>query len=169
LSLTYRYQLRLPHYLTALMKALITLDGVGRKLDPKFNLSEATETIIQKVFEEKTKPDEIYKTIQRSYYRDFKPLLAFPRNINNLVKVASQGDLEISHNIAMKPPMEAKFTQLANRISASLIIAGGLVSTSLLMLGSHHSIDHLNDVLIGTSIGICLMGIYAFFISARRS
>jgi len=168
LSLTYRYQLRLPHYLTALMKALITLDGVGKKLDPTFNLSEATETIMQKVFEEKTKPDEIYKSLQRSYYRDIKPLLAFPRNLNNLVRTAGQGDLEISHNIAMKQQMEAKFTQLANRISASLIIAGGLISTSLLLLGSQHSIDHLNDVLIGTGIGISLMGIYAFFISARR-
>ncbi len=168
LSLTYRYQLRLPHYLTALMKALITLDGVGKKLDPKFNLSEATETIIKKVFEEQIKPDEVYKMLERGYYRDIKPLLAFPRNFNNLVRVAGQGDLEISHNIAMKQHMEAKFTQLANRISASLIIAGGLVSTSLLMLGSQHSIAHLDNVLIGTTIGISLMGIYAFFISARR-
>jgi len=168
MSLTYRYQLRLPHYLTALMKALITLDGVGKKLDPKFNLSEATETIIRKLFDEMTKPKEVYKKLQHSYYRDVKPLLAFPRNLNNLVRVAGQGDLEVSHNIAMKQQMEAKFTQMANRISASLIIAGGLISTSLFLLGSQHSINHLNDVLIGTGIGISLMGVYAFFASPRR-
>lgn len=34
MDLTYRYQLNLPSYLTSLMKALITLDGVGKKLDP---------------------------------------------------------------------------------------------------------------------------------------
>lgn len=168
MSLTYRYQLRLPHYLTALMKALITLDGVGKKLDPKFNLSEATENIIRTLFEEKTKPDELYKSIKHSYYREVKPLLAFPRNLNKLVRVAGQGDLEISHNIAMKQHMEDKFSQLANRISASLIIAGGLVSTSLLLLGSQHSINHLNDVLIGTGVGISIMGIYIFLTSVRH-
>lgn len=166
-SLTYRYQLRLPHYLTALMKALITLDGVGKKLDPNFNLSEATESVIQRSFKEKTKPDEVYKTIKRSYYRDVKPLLSFPQNLNNLVKVAGQGDLEISHNIAMKQHMDARINQVANKISASLIIAGGLISTGLL-LAARNPPGNLNDVFIGIGIGVCGAGIFGLVFSSKR-
>ncbi len=168
LGITYRYQLRLPYYLSALMKALITLDGVGKKLDPKFNISEVMEPIIQKMIAEKIKPDEMYKMLERSYYRDIKPLLSFPDNFNNLVKVTGQGKLEMSHNVALKEHFENRLSQLANRISASLIIAGGLISTSLLLIGTKHSVEHLNNVLIGTSIGISLMGIYAFYISSRH-
>lgn len=169
LSLTYRYQLNLPSYLTSLMKALITLDGVGKKLDPKFNLSEAMEPIIQKSFEQSIKPNGLYKKVQRGFYRDIKPLTTLPNNINNLIKVASKGDLEMSHHVALNKHLEEKFTQLANRISASMIIAGGLISTSLLMLGSDHLSGYINNVLIATTILISLLGVYAFLISGRRS
>lgn len=169
LDLAYRYQLRLPNYLTALMKALITVDGVGKKLDPNFNFSDVAGPIIQQMFEERIKPAGIFRTMRRSYYREIKPLFSFPRNINNLVKVAGQGALEISHKHELKAHLEAKITQLANRISASLVIAGGLVSSSLLLRAGDHPVAHLNNVLIVTSGFVVLMGLYAFIFSGRRS
>ncbi len=169
LDLTYRYQLNLPPYLTSLMKALITLDGVGKKLDPNFNLSTATEPVVRQAFEQRLKPGALYDTMRHSYYRDIKPLLTFPKNMNELVKVTGQGRLEMSHNLALRKHAEDKLTQLVNRISASLIIAGGLVSTSLLLLAADHTSAILNNVLIGTTILISLVGIFAFFIGGRHS
>ncbi len=169
LDLTYRYQLNLPPYLTSLMKALITLDGVGKRMDPVFNLSAATEPLVRQAFEQRLKPGAMYDTMKRSYYRDIKPLLTFPKNMNELVKVTGKGRLELSHNLALRKQAEDKLTQLANRISASLIIAGGLVSTSLLLLAADHPSALLNNVLIGTTIFVSLVGIYAFLFSGRRS
>lgn len=169
LDLTYRYQLNLPSYLTSLMKALITLDGVGKKLDPTFNLSAATEPVVRQAFEKRLQPREVLDTAKRSYYRDIKPLLAFPKNMNELVKVAGQGNLEMSHNLALKKHFEDKLTQLANRISASLMIAGGLVSTALLMLAADHPHALLSNVLIAAAAFVSLFGLYAFLFSGRRS
>jgi len=169
MDLTYRYRLNLPSYLTSLMKALITLDGVGKKLDPHFNLSAATEPVVRQAFEKRMQPGEVYDTIKRSYYRDLKPLLTFPKNMNELVKAAGHGNLEMSHNLGLKKHAEDKLTQLGNRISASLMIAGGLVSTSLLLLAAEHPPVILNNVLIATTIFISLFGLYAFLFSGRRS
>ena len=169
LDLTYRYQLNLPSYLTSLMKALITLDGVGKKLDPRFNLSAATEPLVRQAFEKRLQPGEMYETIKRGYYRDVKPLLSFPKNMNQLVRATSQGHLEMSNNLGLKKHFEDKLTQLANRISASLIIAGGLVSTSLLMLASEHPPVFLNNLLIGIAVFISAVGLYAFLFSGPRS
>ncbi len=168
MDIAYRYQLRLPNYLTALMKALITVDGVGKRLDPNFNISEVAGPIIREMFIERIKPEGIYRSLRRNYYREIKPLFAFPRNLNHLVKVAGQGDLEISHKHELKKSFETKITQVSNRISASLIIAGGLISTSLLLLAGDHSAAHLNRVLMATSGFAILMGLYAFLISGRR-
>lgn len=168
LSLTYRYKLRLPSYFSALMKALITLEGVGRKLDPTFNISEATETVIHRMLTEKSKPDEIKKRLRRGFYREMKPLLSFPRNLNNLVKEASQGELEILHNVELTKHLNEKVDKLANRLSSSLIVAGGLISTSVLLVGSQHSLAHLNDMLIFTGIGISLIGLYSLYSSIRH-
>ena len=169
LSLAYRYQLSLPSYLTALMKALVTLDGVGKKLDPNFDISATVKPLIEQMMAERLHPDELRRTLERGYYRDIKPLLALPRNFNEVLKLAGQGDLEIAHKHEMQKHMEGKITQLANRISASLIIAGGLVSTSLVLLATDHPVAHLNDFLMFTGSGAILMGLYAFLISGRRS
>lgn len=169
MDLTYRYQLNLPSYLTSLMKALITLDGVGKKLDPHFNLSAATEPLVRQAFEKRMQPGEVFETIKRGYYREVKPLLSFPKNINHLVKATGQGDLEMSNNLGLKKHLEDKLTQLVNRISASLIIAGGLVSTSLLMLAAEHPPVFLNNMLIGIAVFISAVGLYAFLFSGPRS
>ncbi|NMC27346.1 MAG: hypothetical protein GYA42_04285, partial [Syntrophomonadaceae bacterium] len=169
MSLAYRYQLTLPSYLTALMKALVTLDGVGKKLDPNFNISATVQPIIKKMQAERMRPDEVRRAMERGFYREVKPLLALPRNLNELLKAAGQGELEMAHKHEMQKHMESKVTQLANRISASLIIAGGLVSTSLVLLATDHPLAHLNDFLMFTGGGVVLMGLYAFVISGRRS
>lgn len=168
LELAFRYELRLPKYLTALMKALITVEGVGKKLDPSFNFSEAARPVVEQVFKQRFTPEEMLKMAKRSFYRDIKPLLGIPRNFNNFFKEASTGNFKMQHELGVKPHSEIKLTQLANRISASLIIAGGMVSTSLLLMASDHPAQHLNDVMIVTSIGILLIGVYSFVISGRR-
>jgi len=168
MEIAYRYQLRLPNYITALMRALITVDGVGKKLDPNFNFSEVAGPIIRDMYLERIKPEGIYRSLRSNYYREIKPLLSFPRNLNHLIKVAGEGELEVSHKHELKKNLESKLTQLSNRISASLIIAGGLVSTSLLLAAGDYSVAHLNTVLLATSGFAILMGLYAFLISGRR-
>ncbi len=168
MQLSFRYQVRLPKYLTALMKAMITVEGVGKKLDPGFNFSEAAKPVVDMVLKERLNTDEIKKMAKRSFYRDIKPLLAMPKNINSFFREAGSGKLKLSHEVEIKAQTQAKLTQLANRISASLIIAGGLISIALLLLGADHPSEHLNIILMATAGGIMLIGLYSFFVSGRR-
>ena len=69
MEIAYRYQLRLPNYLTALMRALITVDGVGKKLDPNFNFSEVAGPIIRDMYLERIKPEGIYRSLRSNYYK----------------------------------------------------------------------------------------------------
>ncbi|MCX5781052.1 MAG: hypothetical protein NTV45_09580 [Firmicutes bacterium] len=117
---------------------------------------------------EKSKPDEIKQRLRRGFYREIKPLLSFPRNLNNLVREASQGELEILHNVELTKHLNTKVDKLANRLSSSLIVAGGLISTSVLLVGSQHWLAHLNDMLIFTGIGISLIGLYSLYSSIRH-
>ena len=78
MDIAYRHDLRMPPYLTALMKALVTVEGVGKKLDPTFNFMDIAQPLAIKVFEERLKPDKVYKHLRRRYYRDIKPLGTLP-------------------------------------------------------------------------------------------
>lgn len=168
MQLAFRYQIRLPKYLTALMKAMITVEGVGKKLDPGFNFSEAAKPVVDMVLKERLSVDEVKRMAKRSFYRDIKPLLTMPRNVNAFFREAGSGKLKLSHELEVKEHTQVKMTQLANRVSASLIIAGGLISISLLLLGADHPPELLNQVVMSTAAIIVLLGVYSFIWSGRK-
>jgi len=168
MELAFTFHLRLPSYLTALMKALITVEGVGKKLDPSFKINEVATTVLTKVLERKISPENISKTLHRSYYRDIKPLFQFPGNLNRLVKQTGEGKLFISHQLAFTREAANQLAILTNRLDASLIIAGGLISSAVIIHAGNHSSVHLNDILTGISIGAILIGLWSFFSGGRN-
>ncbi|PKM77226.1 MAG: hypothetical protein CVU90_08745 [Firmicutes bacterium HGW-Firmicutes-15] len=169
LDITYRYQLKMPSYLTSLMKALITVEGVGKKLDPNFNFLEVAGPMAQKVVQEKMKPGNIYGYMRRKYYSDLRPLISLPSNFNKLLKTTDQGKLNMNIQISFSGGAKRSMTKLINRLSASLIIAGGLVSSALVIQSSHSEviISHATIGVIGFAVS--LFALIVFIVSFFRS
>ncbi|MDD3270312.1 MAG: AarF/ABC1/UbiB kinase family protein, partial [Syntrophomonadaceae bacterium] len=119
--LAYRYQLKMPAYLTSMMKALITVEGVGKKLDPNYDFMETARPLASKIYQERLKPGNLYKMARRKYYQDIKPLGALPFNFNKLVKNTADGHLHMNIEIDLSPKAHHKISQLVSRLSASLI------------------------------------------------
>jgi ubiquinone biosynthesis protein len=169
LDIAYRYQLKMPSYLTSLMKALIIVEGVGKKLDPNFNFLEVAGPMAQKVVQEKMKPGNIYGYIRRKYYSDLRPLISLPANFNRLLKTTDQGKLNMNIQISFSGGAKRSITKLVNRLSASLIIAGGLVSSALVIQSSHSEVlvSHATIGIIGFAVS--LLALIVFIISFFRS
>ncbi len=55
------HQLNLPPDLTLLLKAFITLDGLGRQLDPEFNLVQEASPQLNRIFLERYSPSELLR------------------------------------------------------------------------------------------------------------
>ncbi len=136
LELAFRYKLKIPTYLTAAMKAIITVEGVGRKLDPTFDLDTIAKPMGKRVFQERMKPGNIYKHIRRKYYQDYRPLGTLPRNFNQLVRKTGEGELNVNIRVDLHPLMKRKITRLIGRLSASIIIAGWLVASAMIIQAS---------------------------------
>ena len=108
LTLAYNYQLKLPAYMTSLMKALITVEGVGKKLDPDYDFMETASELAHRVYQERLKPENVYKYLNRRYYRDIKPLGALPRDLHDLIKSTGQGDLQINIKVDLSQTLAIK-------------------------------------------------------------
>lgn len=169
LEIAFRYRLRIPHYLTSLMKALITVEGVGKKLDPSFQIEEIAKPMSQKVIKEKLKPENIYKYARRKYYRDFKQLGGLPWHFNKLIKNTGDGNLQVKINIDLSKNTQKILTHLLSRLSVSLIIAGGLVGSAMIITSSRPNLieDYLLFGVAGFSIA--LLSLIFFVISALGS
>ncbi len=168
MNMAYRHDLKMPSYLTALMKALVTVEGVGKKLDPTFNFMEIVQPLAVKVFEERLKPDRIYKQLRRRYYHDIKPLGTLPADFQKLVKTAGQGEMQITMQVEFNSSAKRQLNQLASRLGISLIISAGLVSSALIVTAGRGGGDVLTLVGAG-GFAAALIGLTAFIISILRS
>jgi ubiquinone biosynthesis protein len=169
LDLAYRYQLKIPSYLTSLMKALITVEGVGKRLDSNFNFMEVAGPMAQKVLWARTKPKSIYGYLRGKYYRELRPLSKLPNNLNKLLQTTERGRLNLNMDISFSKAANRSIHKLADRLSASLIIAGGLVSSALIIQSGEPEL-FVTHASIGTiGFAVSLVALVIFLISFFKS
>ncbi len=169
MELAYRYQLKMPAYLTSLMKALITVEGVGKKLDPSFNFSEVAAPLATKVYQERLKPKNISKYIKAKYYKDIEPLREMPGNFNRLLKDTAEGRLAMNLQLDLSPRLSRKMTQLVSRLSFSLIIAGALIGSAMIIQANHSAQVERFAFMGVAGFAIALISLVIFFLGSLRS
>lgn len=169
MTLAYRYHLKMPAYLTSLMKALITVEGLGKKLDPTFNFNEVAGPLAAKVYAERMQPKSIARYIQSRYYQDLKPLLDLPLNLNQTLKKTGEGKLVINLEMELTPRANRKVTQLVSRLGFAMITTGALIGSALVLQTNHSpSIDKFAFLgIIGFTAAI--IGMIVFLISSLRN
>ncbi len=169
MTLAYRYHLKMPAYLTSLMKALITVEGLGKKLDPTFNFNEVAGPLAAKVYAERMQPKSIARYIQSRYYQDVKPLLNLPLNLNQTLKKTGEGKLVINLAMELTPRANRKVTQLVSRLGFAMITTGALIGSALVLQTNHSpSIDKFAFLgIIGFTAAI--IGMIVFLISSLRN
>ena len=117
-----------------LAKALITIEGVGKALDPDFNASEAIKPFVLRFYKENfsftaflSKASEMPKE-----FGDF--LVQFPQDVKSIVEKMKSGKLKIEFQHMGLEEMEESIEKSANRLSVSIIIAATLIGSALLLL-----------------------------------
>ncbi len=131
-ALMSRYQVyfREDNYL--LTKALITIEGVGKQLDPDFNAAEQIKPFVLDFFKNSrslgafvSKIGDLPKSLS-----DFA--IDFPDDMKLLVKKLKDGDFKIEFEHVGLESLEHSIEKSFNRLSISIIIAAFLIGSSLL-------------------------------------
>ncbi len=168
MDLSYRHQLKMPAYLTGLMKALITVEGVGKKLDPDYDFMDNAQPLVDKALQERLKAESVYKYIRRRYYRDLRPLTALPSNFNRLVRRAGEGRLKIKMEMELSNKAYHGISRLVSRLSASLIITGALIGSSFILQANHSVWVEKFSYLGVLGFAVAIISLVAFLISSLR-
>ena len=169
MELAYRYQLKMPAYLTSLMKALITVEGLGKKLDPDFNFTEVASPLAKKVYRERLKPSNIGKYLRSRYYKEVEPLKVIPSNFNRLLQDTADGRLTVNLDMDLSPRFYRKTSQLVSRLSFSLIITGTLIGSAMIIQANHSALVERFAFVGVIGFGIALLSMVVFFMGSLRS
>ena len=125
------HQLMLPPDLTLLMKSLITLEGMGRQLDPDFNMVEVASPFIQRALFKRYTPDALLKQGWQSFSGMVELLTELPNDLHRLLELARRGALGVRLDITRPEWLAKELDRVVNRLSVSLITSSLIVGSSI--------------------------------------
>jgi len=158
--------IRCPGDLMLLIRALVTLDGVGRGLDPGFNLAEVLQPFINSAIRQRFSPGRISADILRELKTLAGVAHRVPIALGRTLEKLSNDDLRIQLEHRHVDHLINELDRSSNRIVISLILAALIVASALILRSGTDSFWLSVPVYVLSSLlGIWL--IYGVFRSGR--
>ncbi|MBW2373404.1 MAG: phosphotransferase, partial [Deltaproteobacteria bacterium] len=122
--------LMLPADVAMLIKVIVTLEGLGRRLDPTFSLDEHLAPVARRLIRRMSSP----RRVIASNWKDLRRLfVALPRDLRRLVLRARRGGLKIELDLKRLDDFGHQLDRSANRVTVGLITSALIVGTSIAM------------------------------------
>jgi len=131
--LAIRHRLKFPSDLILMNKALITIESLGRELDPDFNFIEVAKPYTVTLIKQKYSPKRYSNRMRRRVMDVLDLLQNIPRQFRTIVRKVIKDDLHLQLELKGLDKFIRDFDRSTNRISFSLIIAAIIVGSSLII------------------------------------
>ena len=130
-SVLREHELVLPPDLALLFKTLISLDGVGRKLDPDFNFIEIASPFILRLVNKKYRPDIMAKKGLEQSLELFQILAALPGDAQDLLRSVKRKGIKVNVEVKRLDHFGHQMDRAASRVTIGLIVAALIVGTAI--------------------------------------
>ncbi len=127
------HQLTLPPDLSMLLKAFISLDGLGRKLDPGFNIVAEITPFLQRLILKRYLPSSLVKQGWSNLSSGFDMLTGLPRDVRRLLRMARRGALQVHVDVTRLDHFGHQLDRAASRLSVGMVTAALIIGTSIVM------------------------------------
>lgn len=154
-GLAFKHHLRLPPEAVLLSKAIITLDGLARQLDPGFNLLEVSKPYAHKIILQRLSPERLAGKLVRSLEELNRFFSHFPSQVRGILKKVLEDDLKIEFRHRGLENFIREMDRSSNRMAFSFIISAVIVGSSLIMLSGKGTLF----------MGFPLLGIMGYLIA----
>jgi ubiquinone biosynthesis protein len=125
--------LTVPPDLTMLFKALITLEGLGRQLDPDFQIVGHLTPFVKKIILDRYKPNALFKRGRRKATHFLEAIAGLPRDVSQVLREAHRGRLKINFDLKRLDHFGYQIDRAANRLTVAMIAAALIVGSSIVM------------------------------------
>jgi len=132
-SLMRTHQLSLPPDLTLLFKTLIILEGMGRQIDPDFDLLTSAAPFLEKAMIARYRPDALAKRSWRSLVGIADIVTSMPQDLRRLLKALRSGAFKINVDVIQLNHFGLQLDRAASRLTVGLITAALIIGSSIVM------------------------------------
>ena len=127
------HRLGLPSDLALLIKAFISLEGMGRNLDPGFHMATEALPLLQQVARERYRPRALAGRAWGTLRRALSTLDQLPDDVGRLLRNARRGRLQVGIEVAHLKRVGDQIDRSANRLAMALVIAALIIGSSIVM------------------------------------
>jgi ubiquinone biosynthesis protein len=135
LSVMRRYRIQAPADLMLLVRAFVTIEGVGRQLDPTFKLIEQARPVVLEILRDRLTPAGIAGRAGQMGRDIALALQSVPGDLLEIVSKAKDDRLQIQFVHRNLDHFVREMDRASNRLGFAIVIAALIVGSSLIVQG----------------------------------
>lgn len=127
------HALSLPPDLALLIKAFVTLEGMGRQLDPDFDMVAEAAPFLSRAMLARYAPDALAKRGWQAMTGTLDLLTGLPQDLRQLLRSARSGRFQIHVDVTRLKKFGNQLDRAASRMAVGNIIAALIIGSSIVM------------------------------------
>ncbi|MEO8024377.1 AarF/UbiB family protein [Polaromonas sp.] len=132
-ALLREHHLGLPSDLALLIKAFISLEGMGRGLDPGFHMATEATPMLHEVLRTRYEPKALAGRAWKTLRRSLSVIEQLPHDVSRLLRNARRGRLQVHIELAHLKRVGDQIDRAANRLAMALVISALIIGSSIAM------------------------------------
>ena len=157
-----KYHIHIPSHFILVIKVLVTIEGIGRQLDPDFNPIVEIKPFVKKLLWRQYNPKRLTLELGEVLKESFYLLKSLPKDIRFLVKEIVKGDVKVNFEHKGLESLNDTLDRASNRFAFSVVMAAFLISSALIIQSNVP--PFLWDMPILGVIGFILSGVVGFIL-----
>lgn len=157
--------LSLPADLALMIKAFLTLEGMGRQLDPDFDMASEARPYLERAMLERLAPDVLVRRGRRTLSGLVDLLRDMPRDVHRLLQSARRGKLQMHIEVDTLRAFGEQVDRAANRLTMGIITASLVIGSSIVMNSVGGGVSNRWLMALGVLgfVGAALCGVWILF------
>jgi ubiquinone biosynthesis protein len=128
-----QHQLALPPDLSLLIKAFISLEGMGRELDPDFDMAGEAMPLLEQALRARYAPSALLQRGWRGASEALSLVAGLPQDLSRLLRAARRGRLEIHIDVTHLKRVGNQLDSAASRLVVGIVVAALIIGSSIVM------------------------------------
>lgn len=126
-------RISLPPDLALVFKVFITLEGLGRRLNPEFDLATEARPVLERTMRRRYHPSELFRRGKKVVQETFDIMVGLPKDIQSITRSLKAGRVKVNVEVQGLDSFGQRIDDAATRLASSLVTAAFILSTSIVM------------------------------------
>jgi ubiquinone biosynthesis protein len=128
-----RHRLQLPSDLALLIKAFVSVEGMGRHLDPGFHMAAEALPLLRRALRARYHPKVVVRRGWKSLSRMAELLAAVPDDLSRLLRKVRHGGVQVHIDVRHLDRVGDQLDRAASRVTVGLVVAALIIGSSIVM------------------------------------